>query len=216
MRPVAIAVLLLILLVILAGCGQRVPTRNTTTKNPWANVTATPKEGSASQTTPVPTTPSPIVQVTLIPTETVTSSIPATPVTTLPPVKLAGNLTLIDTKTLSFIYNATAFEYTLENPPLVIDYTLTVPNITKKRVIADPVSGADKTVIITYPDPLARFEVTVMDTKTERIIARNGYGGQYDVSYTKRTWVRYPGTYYIEFSGNKVTAKIEFLIPEVL
>ncbi|MDD1665263.1 MAG: hypothetical protein LUQ32_07890 [Methanomicrobiales archaeon] len=215
MRRAGIITIILILMILFAGCGQRVPTRNTTAKNPWGNTTTPPRGtgGSTIQTPVVPTTTSPIIQVTLIPTQTVTP----TPVLTYrppPPVSnLTANLTVIDEKILRFTFNSTAYMYTLENPPLLIRYTLTVPNITKTRVVVDPVSGSDKTVTLTYPDPIASFEVTVMDLETRSIIARNGYGGQYDIAYSKRVWVRYPGSYYIKFSGNRVTADVEFLIP---
>jgi hypothetical protein len=212
MRRVSIIITILILMVLLAGCGQRVPTRNTTAKNPWGNTTPRPTGGSSAvQTTIVPATTSPFVQVTLIPTETVTKSPPIIPP---PPVNLTTNLTLIDEKTLVFVYNRTAYNYNLEDPPLLIEYTLTVPNISKTRVITDPVSGGDKTVTITYPDPIASFEVTVKDLETKKIIARDGYGGQYDVSYSKHIWVRYPGSYYIEFWGNRVTARVKFRVPQ--
>jgi len=111
-----------------------------------------------------------------------------------------------------FIYNRTAFTYDLENPPLLIDYTLTVPNITKTRVVTDPVSGDDETVTITYPDPAAAFEVTVRDLKTKRVLLQNGYGGNYDVAYSKQLWVRYPGNYYIELFGTRLTADIKFWV----
>jgi hypothetical protein len=131
-----------------------------------------------------------------------------------PPVlNISDNLTIIDEKTMAFSYNRTAYTYTVENPPLLIDYNLTVPNITKTRVETDPVSGGDRTVTVTYPDPVAFFEVTVKDLGTNRIIVRNGYGGVYDVAYSKEVWVRYPGDYYIEFFGNRVTANVKFLIP---
>lgn len=212
MRSAGAIAILLILLILLAGCGQRVPTRNTTTKNPW---TPTPKGGgggSASQTTAVPTTPSPLVQVTVTPTETVTGS--PTAIIPPPPVNLTANMTVTDEITLVLSWNRTAYTYDLESPPLLIEYTLTVPNITKTRVITDPVTGGDRTVTITYPHPDALFEVTVKDLETNRILAREGYGGQYDVSYSKDIWIRYPGTYYIEFFGRLVTAKIKFSAPK--
>jgi len=216
MRRVSIIIIILILMVIFAGCGQRVPTRNTTSKNPWGNTTTPPRGtgGSTIQTPVVPTTTSPIMQVTLIPTGTKTTSPIPTYRTPPPFANITGNLTVIDEKTLIFVYNRTAYTYTLENPPLLIDYTLTVPNITKTRVVTDPVSGGDRTVTITYPDPIAAFEVTVQDLETKKIIARDGYGGQYDVAYSKQVWVRYPGSYYIEFWGNRVTAKVKFRVPQ--
>jgi hypothetical protein len=210
MRWAGAVTLLLILLVLSAGCGQRVPTRNTTPKNPWGNTT--PRgTGGAVETTVVPTTTSPVMHATLIP-ETFTG----TPVPTYrapPPVANAtANLTLIDEKDMVFSYNKTAYNYELKNPPLLIEVTLTVPNITKTRVETDPTTGGDRTVSITYPDPVAWFQVSVMDLKTKRIIARDGYGGQYDVSYSKEVWVRYPGNYYIEFSGQRLSADVKFWV----
>lgn len=218
MRRTGVIAILLILLIIFAGCGQRVPTRNTTSKNPWGNTTTPPRGtgGSTLQTPVVPTTTSPLMQATLIPMETITGSPVPTHRSPPPVANTTANLSLLDEKTLVFTYNRTAYTYNLENPPLLIVYTLTVPNVTKTRVVTDPVSGSDSTVTITYPDPVAVFEVIVKDLETKRIIAQDGYGGQYDVSYSKRIWVRYSGGYYIEFWGNRVTADVKFWAPRGL
>jgi hypothetical protein len=206
----AIIAIVLVLMVLLAGCGQRVPTRNTTSKNPWGNTTPKKTAGPAPKTIVVPTTTSPFVEVTLIPERTVTVTPDITYRSPPPVANATANLTLLDKKTLVLSWNRTAYNYELEDPPLLIKYTLTVPNITKTRVITDPVSGGDRTVSITYPNPAAIFEVTVRDLETNQVLARDGYGGQYDVSYSKQVWVRHPGTYYIEFFGRLVTAKVEF------
>ena len=210
MRRAGVIAILLIVLVLFAGCGQRVPTRNSTSKNPWGNATPTPNQGSAVATPVVPTTTSPFQQVTVYPTGKVT---PVPTNRNPPPIANAtANLTLLDEKNMVFIYNRTAFTYNLETPPLLIDYTLTVPNITKTRVVTDPVSGDDETVTITYPDPAASFEVTVRDVNTKRVLVQNGYGGNYDVAFSKQIWVRYPGNYYIEFFGTRLTADIKFWV----
>jgi hypothetical protein len=213
MRPAVIIAILLVILLLLAGCGQRVPPRNSTTKNPWNQTTpkVTPVN---SRVTPTPTSTSPFIPVTITPEDTATVT-PGAPYRGEPaPANITANLTVIETKKLYFIFNKTAYTYTLDDPPLLIDYTLIVPNITKTRVVTDAVSGSDKTVTITYPDPMASFEVSVKDVETDRVIARDGYGGQYDVSYRKKIWIRYPGTYVIEFSGHKVTADVDFLVPK--
>jgi len=211
---IAIIAIVLVLMVLLAGCGQRVPTRNTTAKNPWGNTTPKKTTGPTGQTTVVPVTTSPFVQVTVTPGESVTPR-PTGTYRSPPPVPNAtANLTILDEKTLVLSWNRTAYNYNLENTPLLIEYTLTVPNISKTRVITDPVSGGDRIISITYPHPDALFEVTVKDLETNRIIAREGYGGQYDVSYSKDLWIRYPGTYYIEFFGRLVTAKVKFWGPK--
>jgi hypothetical protein len=214
MRPAVILAILLVIMLLLAGCGQRVPPRNTTSKSPWNQTSTKATPGSGSQITPIPTTTSPFIPVTITPEETVTVT-PGAPYRGEPaPANVTANLTVLETKKLVFIWNKTAYTYPLKSPPLLIDYTLTVPNITKTRVIADPVTGDDKTVPITYPDPIAFFEVSVRDTETNRVIARDGYGGQYDVKFSKKIWVRYPGTYIIEFSGNRCTAEVDFLVPK--
>ena len=217
MRLAVVIAFILLIMVLLAGCGSKVPTRNATPTNPWGT---TPKVGGGGtgpggKITIVPTTTSPFQQVPVSPIATQTPAIPI--ISPPPPANLTENLTVIDEKTLIFVYNRTAYNYNLVNPPLLIEITLTVPNITRTRVERDPTSSdpnADRTVTLTYPDPLAFFEVTITDVATKHVIARNGYGGQYDVSYSKKVWVRYPGTYIIEFSGNRLTADVRFLIPK--
>jgi hypothetical protein len=222
MRRAGIIAIILILMILFAGCGQRVPTRNTTAKNPWGNTTTTPRGtgGSTIETPVVPTTTSPIIQVTLIPEKTVTTT-PVGVIRSPPPVANAtANLTLIDEKNMVFSYNKTAYNLELQDPPLLIVYTLTVPNITRIGVEKDPtvIPTADnpnptRAVTKTYPDPAAWFEVSAMDLKTKHVIARDGYGRQYDVSVSKQVWVRYPGSYYIEFAGNRLTADVKFWVP---
>jgi hypothetical protein len=121
---------------------------------------------------------------------------------------------------MAFSYNKTAFNFEIKNPPLLMEYTLTVPNITRTGVEKDPTKeptlndpNPTRAVTIVYPDPAAWFQVSVMDLETERVIARDGYGGQYDVSTKKKVWVRYPGNYYIEFAGQRVTANVKFWVP---
>ena len=220
MRLAGVIAILLILLILSAGCGQRVPTRNSTTKNPWGNATVTPKKTGGSVQTPVPTTTSPVQQATLIVTETPVTT-PGSTYRSPPPISNATeNMTVVDEKKLVFVYNKTAFNYELENPPLLIYYTLTVPNITRTGVEKDPTklpteTDPNPTRLVTkeYPDPAAWFEVSVMDLKTKRVIAKDGYGRTYDVKPSKQVWIRYPGNYYIEFAGNRLTANVKFWVP---
>jgi hypothetical protein len=161
-----------------------------------------------------------VQQATLIATEKPTTT-PGSTYRSPPPVSNAtANMTLIDEKTLVLSGIPTAFNYELQNPPLLIYYTLTVPNITRTGVEKDPTvppteddPNPTRSVTKTYPDPAAWFEVTVTDLETKRVIARDGYGRTYDVSSKKQVWVRYPGSYYIEFSGTRLTADVKFWIP---
>ncbi|MGE5831855.1 MAG: hypothetical protein ACM3X8_02960 [Methanomicrobiales archaeon] len=222
MRLAGVIAILLIILILTAGCGQRVPTRNTTTKNPWGNATVTPKGGggSSSGTTVVPTTTSPLIQATLMATPT-TTPISGTSYRGPPPEDNAtANLTLFDEQKMGPSYIGTAYNLNLTNTPLLIDLTMTVPNITRTVAEKDPTvvpsendPNPTRTATKTYPDPTAWFEVTVMDLKTKHIIARGGYGRTYDVSTHKQVWVRYPGSYHIEFTGARLTADVHFWMP---
>ncbi len=180
------------------------------------NSSASP--GSTATVTPVGpavTTPSgPVESATIIPVTTAT----VTPVGTYrnppAPINITANYTVIFDQSLIFSYNATAVTYELTNPPLLIDYTLTVPNITRLRQATDPISGDDITVTSSYPDPQARFEIIVRDPVTKRIFAQDGYGGQYDIAFSKEFRILYPGNYHIQMSGNKVTAHVRFTVPQ--
>lgn len=198
---------LLAFMVPLTGCTKDI---NRTVNGTWTTpVPPRPPGSTPVPTTVVPTTTSPFIPVPVTPVVTVTDVIP--PV--IPPTPVKADLVLIDEKILAFTWNSTAFSYTLKNPPLLIEYTLTVPNISRTRVVVDPITGGDRTVSISYPDPVAFFEVMVKDVETGSILARDGYGGQYDVGPSGKVWVRYPGTYYIEFTGHRVTADITFKVP---
>jgi hypothetical protein len=215
MRWTGVVALLLILMMLFAGCGQRVPGKDSGNTTPlWGGKSTREYNASAGPDTTVTSTSGPVAAATIIPLTTIT----ATPVGTYrnppAPANVTANYTVIYDQSLIFTWNATAVTYELINPPLLIDYTLTVPNITRTRQATDPVSGGDITVTSTYPDPLARFEITVRDPVTMRIFAQDGYGGQYDVAYSKQLRVLYPGKYHIQMSGNRVTAHVKFTVPK--
>lgn len=222
MRRAGAVALLLILLIILAGCGQRIPGKSNTSTTPlWGGQAGKTSTGQTTTVTGTPVakptvtaTPGPVVAATVIPLTTTT----VTPITTYrsppPSVNTTANYTVIYDRSLPFTWNATAVTYELTNPPLIIDYTLTVVNITRTKEGIDPISGADITVTSTYPDPSARFEITVLDPDTLKIFAQDGYGGQYDISYSKELHVLRPGKYQIQMSGNRVTARVRFTVPK--
>jgi hypothetical protein len=224
MRSAGAIAILLILMVIFAGCGQRVPKSNTTTTPLWGGKRPVAFNGSSSGPdatetgTPVgpagTTTQGPVAVATVIPLTTTTITPAGTYHNPPAPVNLTGNFTVIYDQTLLFTWNATAVTYNLANPPLLIDYTLTVPTVTRVRQGTDPVSGADISVTASYPDPNARFEVIVRDVDTLKIVARDGYGGQYDVSNSKQVRVLSPGNYHIQMSGNRLTARVKFTVPK--
>jgi hypothetical protein len=227
MRWTGVIAFLLILMMLLAGCGQRVPGKgtNTTTTPLWGGQRPREYNASADPGATVPGTPpvggptvtitsGPVASATIIPVTTMAITPAGTYRNPPPPINITANYTVIYDQSLIFSWNATALTYELLNPPLIIDYTLTVPSITRTTQAKDPVSGGDITVTATYPDPQARFEVIVRDPVTMRTFAQDGYGGLYDVSNSKQLRVLYPGKYHIQMSGNKVTAHVKFTVPK--
>ena len=225
MRRAGVIAFLLILMILLAGCGQRMPGKNSSSNTTplWGGKTVRQVNGSTGTDVTVTGTPpvvyptssatsGPVAVATIIPDATVTVTPGGTYRNPPPPINITANYTVIYDQSLIFTWNATAVTYELVNPPLIIDYTLTVPNITRTRQATDPVSGGDITVTSTYPDPQARFEIIVRDPVTMKIFAQDGYGGQYDVAYSKQLRVLYPGKYHIQMSGNKVTAHVKFTV----
>jgi hypothetical protein len=223
MRRAWVIAVLLVFMIVLAGCGKPIPRGSSGNTTPvWGQK---PREYNASggpdttdHGTPVagPTaevTSGPVLTATIIPMTTTTASPAGTYRNPPPEANITANYTVIYDENLIFSWNATALAYKLEDPPLIIDYTLTVPNITRISTDKDPVSGGDITVTKTYPDPQAYFEITVRDPVTMRIFAQGGYARQYDVSYTKQLRILYPGNYHIQMAGNKVTAHVKFTVP---
>ena len=225
MRWAGVLSILLILLTLSAGCGQRLPRGQATTNNTtvWGKPTPRAYTGSGGSDVPttetipgttVPPTPGSVVPATIIPVTTVTVTPGITYRREPPLVNLTANYTVVYEEDHIFTWNATALTYEIINPPLIIDVTLTVPNITRQTFDTDPVSGNDITVTVTYPDPQAYFEIIVRDPETKRVFAQGGFARQYDVSYRKQLKVLYPGNYHIQMQGNKVTAHVKFTVPK--
>jgi len=225
-RWVGAVTLLLILLLILAGCGQRLPGRSNSSSPSgtplWGGqgsktgATPTPGHRGSGATTTTPTvtaTQGAVVPAPVIPLATTTATPTSTYRSPPPNPNTTLNYTVIYDQTLPFTWNTTAVSYELTTPPLVIGYTLSVVNITRTRKGISPTSGADITVTASYPDPAARFEITVLDPDTLKIITQDGYGGQYDIAYSKEIRLLSPGKYQIQMFGNRVTARVKFSVP---
>jgi hypothetical protein len=227
MRWAGAIAILLILLILSAGCGQRVPKGSSANTTPgiWGGQRPREYNGSSGPgvtmtgtpliATPTTAPPGAVVPATTIPVTTVTITPSITYRKEPGLINLTANYTIVYEQDHIFTWNATALTYEIKNPPLIIDVTLTVPNVTRTSIDTDPVSGADITVTSTYPDPQAYFEMIVRDPVTKRVFAQGGFGRQYDVSYHKQLKVLYPGTYHIQMNGNKVTAHVKFTVPRV-
>jgi hypothetical protein len=102
------------------------------------------------------------------------------------------------------------FSYDLTTPPLYIKYNLTPKLITRAKVV-DIGLSSEKTISVSYPNPNAWFEVTVLNAANGAVVDKQGYGKDYPDVTKSEFMVRNQGNYQIVFSGNDVTADITVL-----
>jgi len=114
-----------------------------------------------------------------------------------------------------FAYNKSAVSFDLKNPPMLIDFTLSVTNTTR-NVAGDSrvLSNEFTTVQVNDFDPNAYFEVTVREKSTGKIVLQDGFGQskQYGTVNPRHLTIRTLGNYLIEFGGNKVAASINISV----
>ena len=162
--------------------------------------------------TPVPTpVPGIPVQQEILPVQTLSLTV----TTTSPVRKLEGRYEEyydeIYTLNHFFAFGATeSFSHNLTTPPLYVKYNLTPKLLTREKRI-DIGRASEETILITYPNPNAWFEIKVLDSSNGAVIEKHGYGKDYPDVTKSEFMVRSPGNYRIEFSGNDVTADISIL-----
>jgi hypothetical protein len=201
-----VIIFVLALLVGMSGCVA--PPKGNPSASGSSGGTSGGSTGGATTTT-VPTTAPPV-------TGFIT---PATPFPTPTVERTASNYTVfpaypVNTNTIAFKQNRTAFAYNLTLPPLVIDMCLS-PNLTTRTIWYDPKydDQDEVTKTVTAIGPSVWFEVTVRDPATGRVIAKDGFAKSYSVDTAKRVTIRNPGSYLIEFAGNEISAEIQVSVP---
>jgi hypothetical protein len=167
---------------------------------------------AGSTATPTPT-PAYLTSVTPMPTQT------PSPQPTFPQRPVSGQTAPeyfeIYNETLTFNYNATAFTYALDKPPMLIE--LDINPVMIKDVKSGDSSYGDKeeyTITKLVPSPLAEFSLRVIDLGDGSIVAEEGYGRAY--SYTEHQLIRlyYPAHYQIEMRGSSVDVDVVIRVPE--
>jgi hypothetical protein len=118
---------------------------------------------------------------------------------------------LVYLNTQYYLYNATAVEFNLKNPPMYINYTVIPTNVTMNKYVESPSGGHNyQTVQYSTFSPDSWFEITVMNKTTGTIYLQDGFGTEmgYPV-YTSRTFkVFNSDDMLIQFRGNLVTANV--------
>lgn len=202
----ASAGILLVLLLLSSGCGQRPTSGTNNSFQPFWE--ATPDTTVAIAGTPTPDVGAvveiPIVTITITPQ----------------PADTSAEVTYVEVynKELPFKYNSSALEYELKNPPLLIDITIKPIIVSRVTSARDPTCTPTdtnlclKSVTVTYPDPTAWFTIAVRNLGTNQIVAETGFARDYDVALEKRLTVRGAGNYRIEMSGNRLSAVIRMRV----
>ncbi|MDO9035736.1 MAG: hypothetical protein Q7U51_11090 [Methanoregula sp.] len=135
-------------------------------------------------------------------------------ITPIPPVK-EDYVVIYSIKNQPFTYNKSAVSFDLKNPPMLIDFSVSGTDKTRKIEGDSKVLTNEWTSMqVTYTDPNAYFEVIVREKTTGNIILRDGFGQskQYGTEKSRHLKVYSAGNYLIEFAGNQVTANVNLSV----
>lgn len=185
-----------------------------------------PKEAplNATKTKPTIGVPSPVVTTGPTPvyvtietpylTPEPTLTLGYQPIPTFLPIK-EDYVLIYSIKNQPFSYNRSAVSFDLKNPPMLIDFSLSVTNITRSFEGDSRVLSNDWTAYKTNDfDPTAFFEVIVREKSTGKIILQDGFGQskQYGTENPRHLKIFGAGNYLIEFVGNKVVANVNLSV----
>ncbi len=202
-----VVIFLVALIFILAASGciappKEAPLNPTTTKTP---------DGVPTVIITTVTTP---VYVTIeTPYATPTVAYGTIPVT-ISPVK-EDYVVIYSIKNQPFSYNKSAVSFDLKNPPMMIDFSLSVTNVTRNIEGESRVLTNEWTTFQTNNyDPNAYFEVIVREKSTDKIVLQDGFGQskQYGTENPRHLKIFGAGDYLIEFGGNKLTANVNLSV----
>jgi hypothetical protein len=145
-----------------------------------------------------------VTEVTPFVTDTPTSEYRTIPVTTQSPGDLYCRIYTTKTKNTDF-YNKSAISFNLQNPPMMINYTVKPTNITYIDFI--DTNQGEKRVKIDKYSPISWYVIKVIDKATGEIYLEDGFGTEKYTLYLNRTLkVSNQKNLQIEFTGNNITA----------
>lgn len=201
-----IAAVLVAILTVSAGCGELPP------EGQDGGGLFGPRETPTVPATATQT-PSYLTQETPFATPTITQPPTGTPTpTAAPEIEYFS----IYNDSLTFKYNVISYAFDLRYPPMVID-TIVFPELVEREVEKTSSYGTKETIKFTklVPNELSEFKLTVYDKNTGDIVAEQGYGKVFsDFDETKTLFIRIPGYYQIEMTGNLVDVDISIRVAE--
>jgi hypothetical protein len=187
---------------------------------------APPKEAPLTTTTNKKTIAAPTVIITTIPipvyvtfetpyvTPGPTSTITNRTIPVVSPI-MEDYVVIYSIKNQPFAYSKSAVSFDLKNPPMLIDFYLSVTNVTRNKEGESGVLTNEWTSYKTENyDPNAFFEVTLREKPTGKIILQDGFGQskQYGTENPRHLKIYSAGDYLIEFSGNKLSASVDLSV----
>ena len=189
----------IILIVAASGCVAPPKENATSTKSGNIYNPNQPNQANA-QTSP---TPNYVTEVTPFVTDT-----PPIGYITIPPTQPPGDLYCRIYSTLN-TDNTTAIAFNLQNPPMLINYTVKPSNVTLHKVVDYKISGqGEKLLDIDTYSPISTFVIKVLSKSTGDIYLQDGFGTQKYTTYLNRTLkVMKRDNLQIEFSGRNITAR---------
>jgi hypothetical protein len=208
-EKVVVAVFLVALIFFLSVSGCISPPKEA----PLIATTTKTKTTAGVPTTIVTTVPTPayVTIETPYPTPTVAYwTIPAT----ISPIK-EDFVVIYSIKNQPFAYSKSAVSFNLKNPPMLIDFSLSVTNASRT------VEGKSRTLTnewtsyqTDYYDPMAYFEVIVREKSTGNIVLQDGFGQSkhYGTENPRYLKLYRAGNYLIEFNGNKLAADVNLSV----
>jgi hypothetical protein len=153
---------------------------------------------------PVPKPPSPKKSyVTLQPVPTVVSP-PSRDISAALPVPVTDDyITIYSLNGQQAQANIPYVLFDLQNPPLVIDYTVTPVNITDVKELDYKIRSTrhHENVSLSRPYEQSWFSVIVRDNATASVVLEEGYGKTFTQKPSRQLVIYKSGTYRFEFSG---------------
>lgn len=113
-----------------------------------------------------------------------------------------------------FGFNATAFSFNLQNPPMIIFINVKPVNQTRTKEITNPFgSREDITITIDDYSPASWFELTVRNKNNGQILQQAGFGNTYSgklysQELNQTIKVLQKGDMLVELNGNLITAHV--------
>ncbi|WOF16006.1 hypothetical protein F1737_04455 [Methanoplanus sp. FWC-SCC4] len=170
-----------------------------------------PVTDSGPGSTPVPTKPI-VTYSTPIPTQTPEEK----PTYSVPPPETdpKSNYRIVYSEKTTYNYNVIPFDYKLQYPPMIVEYSATVPTVTDKKTgTSEYGSKEEYSINVVRPNPRANFKITVYNKENDEEVYVENIE-KFSEEKIKGSFKIYSaGDYHIELTGNIATVTTTIKVP---